>query len=333
MLLFGYLILMTARQRGRTWHVLRHAVLSLSVVYLVLAGYIVVNATQNHFVGMIDAQNINLWGKVLQYHMQNEATPKYAAVTQIANTYVPNSEPTPEEMLWQHAMLSRNHYALAAEYARFIIERHPVEFLAKSVPLALSSLLKSFSYESRVAPRGSFGGLLLWITAFYRFLYRLNIVYPVCAGIWLFLLFWRRTAGRRHVQAMGALVVISLYGLALTTVGGIDSYIRLHTPFYPLLILTVWGSLLVALDDVRRSRDLSKVAARWRSARTLHSARLIGQTILCALHACRQHSATISRSPYTTTTAAAATGTSMTVPMDGGGDGDGDGDSRPSPSR
>lgn len=261
--LFAYLILLVAPRGAATRRLLFHAVLSIALLYLVLGGYIAANVVEYHFVGMTDTQNVQLWGKVLQYHMQGEAPSKYAVISRIANTYRPGRGPTPLDILKQHPLLSRNHYALAAEFARATIERHPFEFLAKSVPVALLSL-KAFYYESIVSRQGPFGVPLLWMQSLYRLLYRLTITFPVFAGAWIYMLFWRRTAGLRSVQAMGAIVLITLYGWIIVVLTGYDAYIRYYTPFYPLVILVIWGGLLAA---VRFSPPaiISNAAARLRS--------------------------------------------------------------------
>jgi hypothetical protein len=120
------------------------------------------------------------------------------------------------------------------------------EFLAKSGPLLVTSL-GDFYYESRVDPQGPFGAPLFVMQIAFQNLYKLNVLCLLCAVAWIFLLFWRRTARLRSVQAMGAMVLLVLYGLVLTTLGGYGSYMRLHTPFNPLLIVIIWGFLLAGL--------------------------------------------------------------------------------------
>src|SRR5207253_7824488 len=92
-----------------------------------------------HFVGVTDIQNINILGKVLQYDMQNEAPVEYASVAEITNTFWIHGRTNPYDLLSQHPGLKSNHYALVGAYALSIIEHHPVEFLAKSLPVALFS--------------------------------------------------------------------------------------------------------------------------------------------------------------------------------------------------
>src|SRR5207244_4201973 len=88
-------------------------------------------------------------------------------------------------------------------------------------------------------------------------LYRLNIGFPLCAAAWIFLLCRRRTARLASVQAMGVLVLLVLYGIVVTTLAGYGSYTRLQTPFDPLLILVLWGSLLGGLLLVLRREHKS----------------------------------------------------------------------------
>jgi hypothetical protein len=240
--LFGYLLLV-ARQRGIVRRVLPHVLISLFLLYAVLGDYIYINATQNGFVGVVTAQNRNAFGKVLQYDMQDEAPPQYAAISRRVDSYVAQGIKDPYYILAHEPGLTRNHDALAGVYAWSIIERHPGEFLVKSVPLAFSSL-PSFYYRSQLTPTGPFGTFLLWLQSVFSTLYSWNTSFPLCAWFWLLLLCWRRTRHLRAVQLMGLVVLLALYGLALTTLGGIDSYPRLYTPFMPLLLLVVWGSLL-----------------------------------------------------------------------------------------
>jgi hypothetical protein len=254
--LFAYLLLVAARRSRPRSGLLLHALACVVLLYAVLAGYIFINATQYHFVGVTDIQNINALGKVIQYDMQNEAPAEYASIAQITNTYRSHGGDNPYDILRQHPELNSNHFALVGAYAQSIIERHPGEFLLKSVPVALFPW-RHFYYESSADPQGPFGGLLVGLQPVFHMLYRLNIGFPLCATVWIFLLCWRRTACLPLVQAVGVLVLLVLYGIVVVTLGGYGSYTRLETPFDPLLILVLWGSLLVGLLLVLRREHKS----------------------------------------------------------------------------
>ncbi len=242
--LFAYLLLV-AWKYGVVRRVLPHALASVILLYAVLGNYIYINAFTNGFVGVTSAQNLLAFGKVLQYDMQDEAPPQYEATRQLVDSYVARGIKDPYYILAHESALSRDYDALAGAYAQAIIVGHPGEFLVKSVPLAFSSLT-NFSYGSRAAPTGPFSMPLLWLQSVFRSLYDWNRYFPLCAVLWLLLLCWRRTRQLRAVQLMGAVVLLALYGLVLSTLGGFDGYERHHIPFMPLLILVFWGSLLSA---------------------------------------------------------------------------------------
>src|SRR5437588_4028127 len=244
--LFAYLVLVATRQGSTLRRPLLHALASVFLIYAVLGGYIFINATQNHFVGISDIQNINELGKVIQYNMQNEVPPQYATIAQTTNTFRSRGDINPYDLLDQHPELKDTHFALVGAYAQSVIEHHPVEFLAKSVPVLFSSL-DYFYYESEVDPHGLLARPLFGMDFVFHVLYKLNLGFPLVAAAWIFLLCWRRTTRLLSVQAMGVLLLVVLYGLAITTLGGYSSYIRFHTPFNPLLIVILWGSVLAGL--------------------------------------------------------------------------------------
>jgi hypothetical protein len=245
--LFAYLLLAAAwRGRPLVLRLLPHVLAAMVLLYAVLGGYIYVNATQNHFPGVTWIQNINELGKVLQYHMQDEAPPQYARISRMLDQYVAKGMLDPYLILAKEPELARNDAALAGAFSQTVIEHHPVEFLVKSASVFFSSLMV-FYEESRIVPTAPFGHRLLWLDAQFRALYKWDLFFPLCAALWLFLLLWPRARASATAQAMGALLLLCLYGLISTTLGayrGYD-YMRLHTLFDPLLTLVIWGTLLL----------------------------------------------------------------------------------------
>ncbi|GAC1384678.1 MAG: hypothetical protein NVSMB33_13220 [Ktedonobacteraceae bacterium] len=243
-LLFAYLLLV-AQWRGVARRLLLHAVISVVLLYAVLGGYIAINAAENHFAGVTWIENINALGKVLQYKMQDEAPPEYASVSRTLDKYVAKGMRDPYPILAHEPSLARDDASLAGAFARSTIEHHPVEFLLKSVPIFFSSLTVYY-LESFVAPAGPFAPFLIWLQSEFSALYKWSIFFPLCVGIWLLLLCWRRTRQLVMVQMMGAIVLLSLYGAIITTLGayrGYD-YMRIRTLFEPLIILVIWGTFL-----------------------------------------------------------------------------------------
>lgn len=242
--LFAYLLLV-AHWRGMVHRLLPHLLISLVLIYAVLGSYVFFNATHNHFSGLTWIQNINALGKVLQYRMQGEAPPRDASIQRLLDSYVAQGITDPYAVLTLQPSLSAHGASPAGDYARSIIVLHPAEFLEKSVPILFSSLTV-FSDESRVVPSGPFGAPLGWMQSAFRALYQVNSSFWACAVIWVLLLCWRRARAHLMVQGMGALVLLSIYGLISTTLGAYrgNDYMRIHVPFDPLLTTVIMGTIL-----------------------------------------------------------------------------------------
>ena len=72
-------------------------------------------------------------------------------------------------------------------------------------------------------------------------LYGWNKYFPLCAALWLVLLCWRRTRYLRAVQAMGAVVLLTLVWVVLFVIG---TRWFLHHPWrvaaLPVVMVLVW---------------------------------------------------------------------------------------------
>lgn len=262
--IFAFVLIVAARH-GRFRRLAPHALAAVLLIYGLLGLYIYGNATLNGFAGVTVIQRANLLGKVLQYNMQNEAPPQYAALAQEANAYRATGAIDPWGFAVLHPEVRANNWALGNAYATAIVEHHPLEFALKTVPLIFNS--STGYYEaSKVDARGPFGGVLFDLKRLSLKTILLYPFFPFFALVWLGLLLWRRTARLRLVEMMGALSLIGLYELALVSAGGYASYMRLHTAFEPLMFVVVCGSLLLVLpfsvELVKRSPSLTGALAR-----------------------------------------------------------------------
>ena len=240
-------LLLVAFGRKALRRLLPHVLASLLLLYAVLGGYVYINATQNHFVGVTWIENINELGKVLQYNMQDEAPPQYAWISRTLDSFTTKGNRDPYTILAAEPELGRNDAALAGAFARTIILHHPGEFLVRSVPVFFSSPTV-FHDESRVAPNGPFGSVLTYLYSQYEALYECNFLFPLCAAAWLLLLCWRWTRKQLIVQAMAVVIFLILYGLIIISLGAYRTfdYMRIYTLIDPLMILVIWGTFLVA---------------------------------------------------------------------------------------
>lgn len=250
--LLAYLLLVVIRRRGRRQLVQYgiHAVLSLMLIYLCVGAYIERNGIQNDYQTLTSVVNFNLMGKVLQYGMENEVSPKEKPISRVLDKCIAHIGRDPYHVLPCVPALSGPYDAPAGEFAKSIILNHPAEFLFKSWPLFFSSLTDYFDvpYHQGIPP-GPFYTPLSWLKTFHQVLYLLNAYFPTCVLVWLFLLCRRQTASWQEGLAMGAITLLLVYGVIVTTLGGYraDYYMQFHMVFYPLLILAIWGSFLRVL--------------------------------------------------------------------------------------
>ncbi len=128
--------------------------LSLIMIYVLLLGYMGANATAFGFFGLTNVMNINLFGKVLEYRMQDEsAAPQYAQLRAEADNYVRTVSPpgstgalSPWAFLYkpwggsQTDIYARDNYASLGAYSKDIIFHHPVQYTLGTVPDVLAGL-------------------------------------------------------------------------------------------------------------------------------------------------------------------------------------------------
>ena len=244
-LLLAFLLLIAARH-GRFRRLAPHVLGAALLIYAVLGLYIYENAAVNGFAGVTVVQRANLLGKVLQYDMQGEAPPQYAALAREADAYQATGAIDPYGFADLHPEVSANNWALANDYATAIVEQHPFEFVLKTVPIFLVSSNEAF-LRSAITSQGPFSTPLFALQRLSLSTITLYRFFPLFALFWLVLLFWRRTARQGIVEMMGALSLVGLYELVLISFGGYSDYSRLHIAFDPLMLVVICASLLLAL--------------------------------------------------------------------------------------
>lgn len=259
--LFALLMLVAAR-RGRLRRLWPHALAAVVVCYAALGMYVARNAADTGYAGVTAVQNVNLLGKVMQYGMQDEAPPRYAAIARLVDGYRAGGHAGPWALIVANPVLGANYSAVAGDYARSVIEQHPIEFLERSVPVLFSSSSLGYTRDeaSPIQPRGPFGPLMAVLEAVSTGTYASYIVFPLVALVWLAIGFSRRARRRMPgewaatAERAAVVALLGLYALTVTTLGGYGDYARIHTSFDPLLLVVIWGS---ALTIVARTRFFS----------------------------------------------------------------------------
>lgn len=246
--LFAVLLLLAWR-RGQLRRLLPTGIVALAVLYGTLGGYVILNRAQNDCTCVTYISNVNLLGKVMQYRMEREAPPQYAAMTQLVSAHVESGDADPWNVIREdYPPLHRAYFALAGDYSTAVIRGHPVEFVAKSgsvVPEALTTVNPFLPIDHQ----GPFAGFLIAINSAITTLMRNTLPFFTLLGacwlLWMLIFWWRRKPSVL-TDAMGLFALLGGYGLALTVFGGYVYYARLRAPYTPLLLIVVWGSAVLA---------------------------------------------------------------------------------------
>lgn len=274
-LLFAYLLLL-ARRRGLLRRMLPHSLAAIVLLYLTLGLFIYANAAENGYAGITYVQNINLLGKVLQYHMQAEASPQYAAIVQVADPFVQQGGWDPNHLVLLYPLLGHHYWKLSGEYASSIILHHPLEFAIDTLPVLFTSS-KGYSSAAPIQAQGPFAGPLAALDAVSGDVYRTYQAFLLFVALWGGLLLWRRTRRLLAVEMMGAITLLAFYELVVTSVGGYVQYWRLHIPFDPLMTLVIWGTVLASVPFWRPALD--RLALPWRALWWAWLALLVGGAV------------------------------------------------------
>lgn len=265
LVLFPYLLLV-AHRRGIARRLLAPMGGALLVIYGAIVSYMALNAHVNGYFGLTDATNINLYGKVMQYRMQGQAPSSFARIAAATEQSMRHGLIDPWSIYWRDRSLAGRHFAHMGAYAQAIILHHPAEFVARSLPLAYISLYDTYVFGG-FSHSGPLAGLIGAIQSGSMVIYPLFMLFPLCAALWLALTLrgrWSRRVGACAsicAEMYGALSLLALYALAVTTMTSYSEYGRLHLAFDPLMLIVVIGSLAALVDVWRRRRSITAQSA------------------------------------------------------------------------
>lgn len=263
---FGALMIRRSDLRRLAWHGLA----ALTACYVVIGGYIAGNALTNGFVGSTEITNLSLLGKVMQYHMQDEAPASWASTASLVDEYV-----TAGKSVWtlvdDHPELAKDHYGVAGGFARAVILRDPFKFAHLSLDIAVA---RSADFDPQFAPvaRGApldrpLRGLEFIASARYFVLY----LAPMMSMLWLIVPLLRRVG---TLATLGPVALIALYGTGITALGGFDEYGRYHVVFLSTMVAIVWGTLGFNIQiAIRRGAENQKL---------IRLAAIVGTAVLLA---------------------------------------------------
>lgn len=244
-LLVGVLVV----QRWRTGQLQQEwprYVLAFAMAYGLIFGYMVGNKLQNNYFGLTYVSSVNLFGKIIEYQMQNDYTdPQYQRLGQRLDIFVQegnSKDPQPFVFLnHTYPEYQKNYYAYASGYTQDIIMHQPLTYGLNSLNDAVVALGQPQIYYNEAHPDPEWArSFLRDIAAILRYSYFTLPLLSLAALIW----WWRK----RDSPLALMLIVLSLTQIASLLEIGFASYAnpyRLRVPLDWSMLVIVGTTLAV----------------------------------------------------------------------------------------
>ena len=282
------------RDVTRYW---KSVVLAMVVTYGLTLGYIQLNARINGVSDLSWVTNVNLFGKVLEYHMQGDPVPpQYHQIQAATIAYAATGQTDPFAMVMSYHLTTEDiegeagtTYAAFGDYARYIITHNLGEYLFRSIPDLYqvwltypNDLYPVYGYNGHNAlPQSAYNWALQGVTAYptRQGLIPLDANPPWTDG-WL-ILSWAEelSFGLLPVSLLGVLIwlwldrksteaflllalgAIGLVTIGLTALAASQEFQRLRSPAEWAVYTVNMTVALVAIQAVRRAHTLLRPSA------------------------------------------------------------------------
>lgn len=220
------------------------------VIYLCVIGYSCMNYAQNGFFGISAVGNVNYFGKILQYKMEDRGGNanlkediKYAFSVEKPEFKVNGEYLEPWHFIGTYGWAG-NYYRDVGSFAREIMLKNPIEYVEKSIKLAYrlfahNSPFNDYIADAAVIRAGHPDKLMLGIKRMTQVVDSLHIILAagVIESIFILLSGLRKKNSRFVVSGFPNLIVLSLiiYHYIISAFFSYGDYCRLLVPSYPLI--------------------------------------------------------------------------------------------------
>lgn len=248
------MMVLGAASTGAARRLAVHALIATVAFYGVVGSYVYANGPENGHGPLVVIPRINLFGKIIQYRMHDDAPPRYDEVTRQIDAFLAENVEDPYIFAERHPAVRADHWLLAGEYARATIKSDPIEYSWKTVRIAHESTgyLETLGEIDR---QGTFAGELELLEDVSTIVHRQYRYFPLVAAAWLAL--WlvfvlRRVPCPRGMHVVSAAAFLGLYQLFVVAASGYAGWARLHTSLNPIRAVVLFGSVLLAAEALAR---------------------------------------------------------------------------------
>jgi 4-amino-4-deoxy-L-arabinose transferase-like glycosyltransferase len=204
-------ILLYALRNKRAQQEWKRILAAVLISYGLVGSFALGNGIEYGYYGVSEISSVNLFAKVMEYHMQTEYTdPQYALISAQLDAFEQQGGGVQPFVFLDHLykQYELDHYAFAADYAKDIFIHHPVEYAQYSLgDTWLAMTLPQLYYDQRHVDPSWFTPFT-WIAAWSMYTYLLLPLILIAALVW----WWRQPRS-------GVAMILLL--LALTQLGAL----------------------------------------------------------------------------------------------------------------
>jgi hypothetical protein len=238
-----------------------------ALAYGAVAVTIIGNAVTYGYRGLSTVGTVNLFGKVLEYHLQDATVdPRYDALRGDLHAYIAQHGTEPWGFGDRYPQYKQDYYAPLQTYSTSIILHNPLAYAAGTAGDALATLTAS---PSLYAPFEQH--LPLWVAALFR-ISQIELLVGLALPLALALcavMAWRRPHDERW-QAMLVLTAAAAGGVLIAAGGSyafeqgslaMGQFYRMRSPFDWVMILVTTQGARMLLGRAYERRKISRRAA------------------------------------------------------------------------
>lgn len=226
-------------------------ILGLCTIYLSVFIYSAVNYAENLYFGFSSVGNVNTFGKVLQYGMEEYGSNKElvkdikTAMRNEKQEYIVNASfLEPWHFVGTYGW-NKNHYREVSKFSKEIIMKHPIEYISRSLKLTgelffFNSPFKDYIALGAITKANHPEPVMLSIKNLTQKFETLYILLFLCLFDMIYLLIFRK---KERLQKDGfitfALLSIILYHYFISAFLSYGDYSRLLAPSYTLTYIII----------------------------------------------------------------------------------------------
>jgi hypothetical protein len=237
------------KQFAQIW---RRLLLALLVISGGIGLWVAGNAWMVNYSGISVVGDVNLFGKVIEYHMQDETQdPRFTQLRVDLHTFT-RTDHEPWDFLIQYPQYMAENKALLRVYTQDIVEHHPMEFVVKSLSdFALFMLAPPEIGASVVDPSNPPLVFLEWVSFPLRIIYCFVPFLLISNSIRV----WRHAADPRACffwllsLALTGSIVMGAMGAYHLPNG--DAFYRLRSILDEACLLVIFDAILVGMHKIR----------------------------------------------------------------------------------